>query len=140
MKRIISLVILIIILSSFSMNIFATTDESLTEEVSPMYIHIMTLSAYIGIDKLGIATCSANMTQGLSSGSCELIMNLQKLNSDNSWNTIATWTKEGIMKCANEQFRAVSKGTYRLSVTGKVYNGSGNLIETEIVNSISRTY
>ncbi len=44
------------------------------------------------------------------------------------------------MKCANEQFRAVSKGTYRLSVTGKVYNSSGNLIETETINSISRTY
>ncbi len=94
MKRIISLVVLIIVLSSFSINVFATTEETLIEEASPMYIHIMTLSAYIGIDKLGIATCSGNMTQGLSSGSCELIMNLQKLNSDNSWNTIATWTKE----------------------------------------------
>jgi len=141
MKKTISLIIVLTILFSFSTQALATNEKATEEfEITPMWINLMTLSASIKIDSLGIATCTSNMTQSLSDGTSKLIMNLQKLNSDNNWVTIATWTKEGSMKCINSTYRAVSKGTYRLSATGKVYDSSGNFIESGTTNSISKTY
>jgi|GEM_PF-2192583 len=52
----------------------------------------------------------------------------------------ATWTKEGTTKCVNTTYKTVSKGTYRLSITGKVYNSYGNFIESGTTNSISKMY
>ncbi len=65
---------------------------------------------------------------------------LQKLDTDKSWVTVSTWTKEGTTKYADYQYRAVSRGTYRVTVTAKVYNSSGSLVETQSVYSITDTY
>jgi hypothetical protein len=139
MKKIIGLIIVMSILLTFEMQAYAA-DEKPAGEISPMYINLMSLSSHLDIDKLGIAGCTANLTQSLSDGSCKLIMNLQKLDSDEKWSTIATWTKEGVMKCANVQYRAVSRGKFRLSVTGEIYDNNGNFIESGTVNSITKTY
>ncbi|MGD9569516.1 MAG: hypothetical protein AB7V48_14595 [Sedimentibacter sp.] len=139
MKRVVGLIIVMSILLTFGMQAYAS-DEKIAGEISPMYINLMSLSSYLDIDKLGIAACTANLTQSLSDGSCKLIMNLQKLDSDGKWSTIATWTKEGVMKCVNSQYRAVSRGKFRLSVTGEVYDSNGNFIESGVVNSITKTY
>ena len=138
MKKTIGLIIVITILLSLGVQAVATTNEP--EDISPMYINLMTLSAYMEIEESGLARCTSNLTQSLSDGSSELIMKLQKLNSYDRWETIATWTKEGTMKCTNVTYRQVSKGTYRLSTTGVVYNSSGEFIESGTVNSISKTY
>lgn len=140
MKRIVGLVISICILLIFGLQAFADTNDSPAREISPMYINIMSLSASLDINSSGTATGTAKITQGLSEGSCELIMNLQKLDSDNSWKTVGTWTKKGVMSCTNQQSKAVSKGTYRISVIGKVYDSNGNFIEEGMVNSIRKTY
>lgn len=140
MKKIISLIIVMSILLTFGMQVHAAADEKPAGEISPMYINLKSLSASFDIDSLGITTCGGNLVQILSDGSCELIMNLQKLNSDKSWDTIATWTKEGTTKCSNVQYRAVSRGTYRLSVTGKIYNSSGTFIESGTAYSLTITY
>lgn len=136
MKKTISLIIVITILLSLGAQTMAATND----KISPMYIHLMTLSAYVEIDESGLARCTSNLTQGLSDGTSELIMKLQKLNSYDKWETIATWTKEGTMKCTNVTYRQVSEGTYRLSTTGVVYDKSGEFIESDTVNSISKTY
>jgi len=140
MKKIISLIIVMSILLTFGMQVHAVANEKPAGEISPMYINLKSLSASFDIDSLGITTCGGNLVQILSDGSCELIMNLQKLNSDKSWDTIATWTKEGTTKCSNVQYRAVSRGTYRLSVTGKIYNSSGTFIESGTAYSLTITY
>jgi len=140
MKKTISLIIVITILLSLGAQAMAATNDKIADEISPMYIHLMTLSAYVEIDESGLARCTSNLTQGLSDGTSELIMKLQKLNSYDKWETIATWTKEGTMKCTNVTYRQVSEGTYRLSTTGVVYDSSGEFIESDTVNSISKTY
>jgi len=138
MRKIISLIMLLIILLSFGLQ--ATAAESGTIDISPMWTNLITLGTTLSIDSSGKATCTGNMTQNLSNGTCVLVMNLQKLDSNNTWYTIATWTKEGTTKCVNTTYKTVSKGTYRLSVTGKVYNSYGNFIESGTTNSISKIY
>lgn len=140
MKKIFVLIIILTIVVSFGTHSFATSNEMTTPIITPMYINISTFAASLEIDNLGIATCEGILTHRLYDGSCELIMKLQKLGTDKSWNTIATWTAEGSLKCADFQYRAVSRGTYRVAVTAKVYNSSGNLTEEQTVYSISDTY
>ena len=94
----------------------------------------MNISAYLKINSSGTATCSSDMIQRLSDGSSELVMNLQKLNSG-KWTTIATWTNKGLIECSNIASKNVTKGTYRLSVTGKVYDNSRNFTETATIYS-----
>lgn len=140
MKKTISFIIAITILLSLGVQALAATNEKIPKEISPMYINLMSISAYMEIDESGLARCTSNLTQSLSDGTSELVMKLQKLNSYDRWETIATWTKEGTMKCTNVTYRQVTKGTYRLSTTGVVYDSSGSFIESDTVNSISKTY
>lgn len=138
MKRILFITIVTILLLSFSMQASAET-EIRTKEVTPMWTNIMNISAYLSIDSSGTATCSSDLIQSLSDGSSALVMNLQKLNSG-KWSTIATWTKIGSIECSNIAYEDVAEGTYRLSVTGKVYNSLGVLTETATIYSTTKTY
>nr|WP_312576498.1 hypothetical protein [Sedimentibacter sp.] len=138
MKKTISLIMVLTILLSFGLK--ATAVEKGTIDISPMWTNLITLGTTLSIDSSGQATCTGNMTQNLTDGTCILVMNLQKLDSNNSWNTIATWTKKGSTKCVNTTYKNISKGTYRLSLTGKVYNSYGNFIESGTINSINKTY
>lgn len=139
MKKILSLIIIMTILLSLGTQSFAIVNEVPSREISLRYVNLMTLGTAFTIDSLGIASCGGNMTQSLSDGSCKLIINLQKQTSS-GWDTIKTWTKEGIMKCINVQYRAVSSGTYRLYVIGKVYDSSGDFVESSTVYSPTKTY
>ncbi len=140
MKKIVRLIVLLSILLALDSQAFAYTQDLADAEVSPMYIHLMTLSSSLDIDKLGIATCTAKLVQNLGDGSSELIMNLQKLNSDNTWSSVHTWTKTGLKTCSDSQYKLVSKGTYRLFVTGKIYDSDGKFVEAGTIYSINKTY
>lgn len=139
MKKIVGLIVLLSILLALGSQAFASTQD-VDSEISPMYIHLMTLSSSLDIDKLGIATCTAKLVQNLSDGSSELIMNLQKLNADNTWSSVHIWTKTGEKTCSDSQYKLVSKGTYRLFVTSKIYDSDGKFVESGTIYSINRTY
>lgn len=140
MKKTFVLVIVLTIILSFGTHSLATINEMPTNNIVPMYTNIANFGAALEIDSLGIATCEGILTHRLYDGSCELTMKLQKLGTDKSWNTIATWSAEGTTKCSDYQYKAVSRGTYRVAVTAKVYNSSGSLVETQSVYSITDTY
>jgi hypothetical protein len=140
MKKILSLIIIMSILLSFSAQSLASTYEIPERENSPMYIHLMVLSASLKISNLGVATCGADMTQNLETGSCELIMTLQKLNSDDSWSNVYSWSKTGERSCIDSKLRAVSRGTYRLFVTGIVYDSDGDFVEAGTIYSLKKIY
>jgi len=139
MKKILSLIIVMTFLLSIGTQSIVVADDISSREISPSYVSLMGVSSYLDIDSLGIATCTAKVSQRLSDGSCEMIMKLQKLNSGD-WDTIATWSKEGTTACVSTKYRAVSSGTYRLYVIGKAYDSSGNFIESGTVYSINVTY
>ncbi|MEL7648744.1 MAG: hypothetical protein AAGU76_11660 [Sedimentibacter sp.] len=140
MKKIIVLIIVLTFVLSFSTQSLAAINGDVASIITPMYTNIASIGASLEISSLGIATCEGILTHRLNDGSCELTMKLQKLNTDKSWSTIATWTAEGLTKCSNYQYRAVSRGTYRVAVTGKVYDSLRNLSETQSVYSIIVTY
>jgi 5-hydroxyisourate hydrolase-like protein (transthyretin family) len=138
MKKILLITLAAIILLSFSVQTLATTETS-SRDITPMWTYIMNISAYLKISSTGNATCSSDMLQRSSDNSSELVMKLQKLNSD-KWTTVATWTKKGSMESSNLAYKDVTKGTYRLSVTGNVYNDSGTLAETTTIYSTIETH
>lgn len=136
MKKIISLTILCIILFSFGLLAYA---DKIDTEITPLWTNLNSVTSSLSIDSYGIATCDGTMVHNKSGGTCILVMNLQKY-SNNAWSTITTWTAEGNLSCYNEEYRAVTRGTYRLVVTGKVYDSYGNFIESGSATSISKTY
>jgi len=137
MKRVISLIMILTILLSFGLH---ATAAEYGNDISPMWTNLMTLGTTLIIDSSGQATCTGSLTQNLTDGTSTLVINLQKQDTDNTWNTIATWTKKGTTKCVNTKYKTVSKGIYRLSVTGKVYNSNGTFIESSTIKSISEKY
>lgn len=139
MKKILALVIVLTIILSFGTQSLAAINEVSAIDIMPMYISIANFGAALEIDSLGIATCEGILTHRLIDGSSELVMKLQKL-ENKSWTTISTWTEEGSTKCSIYKNKAVSRGTYRVAVTAKIYDSSGSLIETQSVYSITDTY
>lgn len=139
MKKIIGLVILCTILFAFGLQAYAVDSSNIDIEVTPQWVNLKSVSSYLEIDNLGIATCIGRVSHSSVGGTCKLIMNLQKF-SNNQWNTIYTWTTVGDSYSYNEAYRAVTKGTYRLVVTGIVYDSNGNFIESGSATSINKKY
>lgn len=140
MKKVLVLIIVSAIILSFGTQSLAISGDMPTSIIRPAYMHISSFGAALEINSIGVATCEGIMSHGLTDGTCELIIELKKLNSDKSWDTIATWTSTGLQKCADYRYRAVSRGTYRVYVTAKVYDSSGKLVESQSVHSITDTY
>lgn len=109
-------------------------------EIKLQWVDLNLVSSYLNIDDLGIATCTGTTKQGSSDNTCKLVMNLQKQNEKKGWDTIATWSKDGTTRCIKETRKAVTKGTYRLTVIGKVYDSKGNFIESGSEISVNKTY
>lgn len=140
-KFLVLIMVLTFILSIGTQSLATTTAAGVTTSIiTPMYVNIANFGASLDIDSFGLATCEGILTHRLYDGSCELTMKLQKLGTDKSWSTIATWSSEGTTKCSDYQYRQVSRGTYRVAVTGKVYDNLGNISETQSVYSIIVTY
>lgn len=141
MKKTISLIIVATILLSLGSQAFASTKIE-NADITPMWATLVNVSASLSINSLGIATCSGAMGLNDNSGDYKsrLIIELQKLDSFGYWNTIASWSKEGGVVCANDTYRAVSSGTYRVKSTGEVYDSDGNFIESGTAVSLKRTY
>lgn len=142
MKKFLVLIMVLTFILSIGTQSLATTAAAgvTTSIITPMYVNIANFGASLDIDSFGLATCEGILTHRLYDGSCELTMKLQKLGTDKSWTTIATWSAEGTTKCSDYQYRQVSRGTYRVAVTGKVYDSLGNISETQSVYSIIVTY
>lgn len=140
MKKVLALIIVSTIILSFGTESLAMSGDMPASVIRPAYMYISSFGAALEINSIGVATCEGIMSHILTDGSCELIIELKKLDSNKNWDTIATWTSTGLQKCADYRYRAVSRGTYRVYVTAKVYDSSGNLVETQSVHTITDTY
>lgn len=104
----------------------ATTAES---TIQPRWTYLDTVYAYLNINWLGIASCEGSATAG-SLVTVEVTVRLQQL-KDTGWATIKTWSATDTQSAVASGSYAVQKGyTYRVSVTGYVYDSNGNLVET----------
>ena len=159
MKKYISLVLVMVLLFSSTITASATSNSN-TITIQPRWSYLDTVSAYININALGIATCEGRATsrdaltvetvvrllQPVSVSCCkrttvstatsrdaltvETVVRLQQL-TDTGWSTIKTWSSTSVGSASVSKTYAVYAGyTYRTSVTGYVYDSNGNIIET----------
>jgi len=77
------------------------------------------------------STCTTGVTWQLynSTDKVYVTANLQKLSSNGTWTTIKTYTSDGKGVCYMSENMTVSRGTYRVTVSGSVYNSNGTFLE-----------
>lgn len=125
MKRIIPLLIVVTILCTMVVPASAATADN---TVQPRWSYLDTVYANLDINWLGVATCEGRATAG-SLVTVKVIVRLQQL-KDTGWATIKSWTSTGTLTASTSGSYAVYSGyTYRVSVTGYVYDSNGNLVE-----------
>ena len=126
MRRITSLLIVVTILCAMAVSASATTVDN---AVQPRWTYLNSVYANLDINWLGVATCEGRATAG-DLVTVEVIVRLQQL-KDTGWATIKSWTSTGTLTASASGSYAVYSGyTYRVSVTGYVYDSNGNLVET----------
>ena len=129
MKRAISILLVAIIMFSAASPVYAVSPAESESSIQPRWTYLNTVSAYLNINVLGIATCEgsaiANVVQDV-----EVIVRLQQL-TDTGWSTIKSWSATNAGASSAEGKYAVYKGyTYRTTVAAYVYDNNGNIIET----------
>lgn len=109
--------------------------------ITPLFTHISTLDAGLTIDSSGKATCIGNVTLYNNSYSTDLTVQLQRYTST-GWSTIKSWTSSGTGIPGTEivAYYYVTRGTYRVLSTAKVYDTYGYLVETQSQLSATVTY
>lgn len=126
MKRIIAVLLTICLMSAMAIPATAISPPT---TVQPRWTYLDTVTSYLNINYLGIATCEGSATAG-ALVTVEVTVRLQQL-KDTGWATIKTWTSTGTGTASASGNYAVYRGyTYRTSVTSYVYDANGNLIET----------
>ena len=126
MRRITALLIIVTILCAIAAPASATTIDNI---VQPRWTYLNSVYAYLDINWLGVATCEGRAT-ARDFVNVEVVVRLQQL-KDTGWATIKSWTSTGTLTASASGSYAVYKGyTYRVSVTGYVYDASGKLVET----------
>lgn len=142
MKKYISICIVVFMLIIATTPAYAvnTVNPSMESVVAPRFTAINSMSAGLSIDSWGKATCSGWVTPSDNSYTSNLTVSLQKSTSS-GWSTIKSWTASGagFFGVVIEGYYYVANGTYRVCSTARVYNSSGNLLETESFYSQERT-
>lgn len=111
-------------------------------DIQPFYISTGNITATLSIDSNGNAACSGQVTAMSSSSKTSITVKLVK-KSGSTWSEVKKWTSSGsgITGASAGGSVKVAKGyTYRVEVTGKVYNSSGTLLETTTKNSAEKAY
>lgn len=133
MNKVISLVLCVLTLTLCSPAVCADTSTSLdlTGIVGPRFTHISVLASDLSIDSSGRAVSYGRVILYSSSQTVELTVSLQK-STANGWTEVIAWsdTGAGFPGVGLERSHYVSRGTYRVCVTAKVYSEAGILLET----------
>lgn len=144
MKKIISLGILILMAVLCSVPVSATCETTAANPnglITPKLTYISLLTAELSINSSGKATCKGQASAYDSTHTTMLTVQLQKSNGS-SWSTIKSWTASstGTAVATVDQDYYVVHGTYRVCATARVYNYSGDLLESKSVYSNTVVY
>lgn len=126
MRRLSCLILTAILLCTLVTPALAATEN----EIMPLWDTINTVYACLTINETtGIATCTGTVS-AKNNYSVEVDVALQIL-ENGSWRTLKTWSASGTWDASCTKYYAVYRGyTYRVYVTGYVYNSSGAIIES----------
>ena len=139
MKRILTIILAITVLTSCSANTLAL-DESVNydDEISLCYLYTNNISSSISISSK-TATCKSTVVG--QSGVTTKIIITQRLQKkvDGSWTNVQSWSKTYTQTSAvfTNTKASLASGTYRTRTIAKVY--SGTAYETIRVNSSTST-
>lgn len=126
MKRILSIILVALLLSTVALPVSATT----VEEVQPRYKYIASFSSSMVIDSsTGISTCSSFLKAN-PGYQVNMVCKLQKW-GDSSWETVKTWEASGdAYASVSGRWAVYSYYDYRVHVTAFITDANGNLVET----------
>lgn len=129
MKRLGLILILII---SICINVFPVSAAEI-DEIQPLYDHIGSIYATLTINEtLGIATCKGKI-DATEIVPVKVVVRLQQYN-DGKWSTVKSWNASGTASVSCIEQYAIYRGyTYRVSVTGYVYDSEGVILESGTV-------
>lgn len=126
MKRIISILIVIIMISTCVMEVAAYEQD----EIMPLFENINSVYASLTIDQtLGVTTCTGGIVaKNMYPVSVDVILQVKE---DGRWTEVCSWSASGTHSAACTEYRAVYSGyEYRVLVFGYVYDESGRIIES----------
>lgn len=129
MKKLISLFLIAFLLISTVSPVYAAPPAETESTIQPRWSYLDTVTAYLDINILGVATCEGSAT-ARALVDVKVTVRLQQL-TDTGWSTIKTWsaTNEGCSS-ASGKYAVYSGYTYRTTVSAYVYDEDGNIIET----------
>ncbi len=127
MKKLFAVILVCAVLLSTAMPIAATKAESF---VQPRYTYIDRIQADLDISGLGVASCEGTIS-AKTFCPVKLVIRLQEFDGSN-WMTIKKWefTDNGDIS-ATRDYAVYSGFSYRVHVTGYVYDAEGNVLESE---------
>ena len=132
------LFVVTVILSVILSTAFSTALAANVPGITPQYTYTSVIKSSISVSGK-TATAAGSITPKPYNRKTFVKVQLQK-KENGSWTTIASWTESnnnGVSSAMGS--KTLTKGkTYRTYTTGKVYDSSGNLLET--VYKASSTY
>lgn len=143
MKKMISMFLIMFMFVFSVMPAYAVGAGNMGEQsgVSPLFTYIYSISKGLSIDSSGKSTSLGGASTYSSYQTINVNVQLQK-SSGSTWTTIKSWSVSGPgdpgVETVNDYY--VVSGTYRVCVTAKAYDASGNLLETQSVYSATKTY
>ncbi len=124
-------------LSAGAVSFASPASAAVIDDSASMQNEIITGSSRSLTGSSGNLTCRGS-TRVQSGYSASVAVELQKYTT--SWGTIMTWTARGGEEASVNQPYSVARGSYRLKVTHKAYNSSGNVAESFTKYSDMVTY
>lgn len=126
MKKLFAIIVVCGMLLGTAMPIAAADGLS---AIQPRYTYVMDVSAGIEVSTLGVATCNGLLTTK-TNNPVKLVIRLQEHDGSN-WMTIKKmeFTDTGDISAAMD-YAIYSGYSYRVHVTGYVYDAQGNVLES----------
>lgn len=116
---------------------------AVAESIQPLYIEAQCTSVSLTIDSNGKATCSGLVSAKTNSTTTNVTLTLKKSSNGKTWSQVKSWSASGtgLLGAAVEETYIVSKGyQYKVTVSGKMYDASGNLLESVTQTSSIKSY
>lgn len=120
--RKISFAVLVLIILSSSVQVFAVNSES-HGPITPQFTHISAVIAKVSISAWGEANCIGSVTLYSSSDTVALTMELQRQDG-NRWSTVKSWTSSGpgLPGVYMDNHHWAVRGTHRVRCTASAYS------------------
>lgn len=142
MKRLLSILLVSLLLVSFTSPAYASTEIKVQDSIiQPFWTYISTVSAWMDIDSSGNALMASSMSAYSTVTKIEISAYLQRL-EDGEWKTVNNWSETSSGTSGTwTQTWYVNKGySYRLKTYFYAYKGASIVESTSLTSSTVRYY